>query len=201
VTTTIKTQIIPITRMDCPTCIPLLEREVQKLEGVNEARGNYLTKTLKVTFHPDTVQLDAIEAAIERVGYRIAYKTYPSLFSKLKTLVMGKANNDFQTLNDTDFSGKVLHAARPIILLFTSSTCPACHLFKEQFKKHLKNLKENALIYEMDIASTGIWRKYDVQSIPTVLIFQQGKLTDRFDAIPQIDGITRALDAALPRDQ
>jgi thioredoxin 1 len=201
VTITIETKIIPITRMDCPTCIPLLEHEVQQLEGVNEARGNYLSKTLKVTFYPDTVQLEAIEAAIERVGYRIAYKKYPSLFSKLKTLVLGKANSDFPALNDTDFPGKVLHAARPVAILFTSPTCPVCHMFKEQFKKHSKNLKTNALIYEMDIASTDIWRKYDVQSIPTVLIFQQGQLTERFDAIPQIDDITRTLDADLQQDQ
>ena len=79
-------KLIPITRMDCPTCIPVLEKEVLRLEGVEKARGNYMTKNLKVTFDPEKVQLSEIEAAIERVGYQIAYKRYPGVFDKLKNL-------------------------------------------------------------------------------------------------------------------
>jgi copper chaperone CopZ len=59
---TVKT--IPILRMDCPTCIPVLEREVLKVEGVEEVRGNYLARTLKVTFDSSKAQLAEIEAAI-----------------------------------------------------------------------------------------------------------------------------------------
>ena len=73
-------KLIPITRMDCPTCIPVLEKEVMKLEGVTEARGNYMTKNLRVTYNPENVQLSQIEAAIERVGYQISYKKYPGVF-------------------------------------------------------------------------------------------------------------------------
>lgn len=77
---------IPINRMDCPTCIPLLEKAVLKIEGVSEARGNYMTKILRVTYDQDRVQLAEIEAAIERVGYHISYKKYPGVISKLRSL-------------------------------------------------------------------------------------------------------------------
>jgi Cu+-exporting ATPase len=84
---------IPIIRMDCPTCIPVLEREIKKLEGVDNVRGNYMAKTLKVTYDPDRVQLTEIEAAIERVGYQIAYKKYTSVISRLKGIFQKEIKN------------------------------------------------------------------------------------------------------------
>ena len=88
---TVKT--IPIIRMDCPTCIPVLEREIRQLEGVDNVRGNYMSKTLKVTYDPEMVQLTEIEAAIERVGYQIAYKKYPGVISRLRGIFQKKAWN------------------------------------------------------------------------------------------------------------
>jgi cation transport ATPase len=184
---------LPITRMDCPTCIPLLEREVKQLEGVEEARGNYMTKTLKVTYHPDRVQLADIEATIERIGYQLAYKKYPSVLSKLKSLLIGEEANGVTSLTDDEFPEKVLHASLPVAVLFASPTCPTCHLFKKQFKEIAAESEGKAALYEMDIAATETWRKYDVLSIPTVLIFRNGQLSERFQALPKVDDIIRAL--------
>ncbi len=78
------TKIIPIVQMDCSTCASVIEKAVMKLKGVKETRVNYLTKTVKVLYDSNSVKLSEIEAAIERVGYQIAYKQYPSFASKLK---------------------------------------------------------------------------------------------------------------------
>ncbi len=128
--TKLATKTIPVTRMDCPTCISLLEREVKRLEGVDKVQGNYIAKTLKVTYDPDRVQLDEIEDAIERIGYRIAYKKYPGILSKLKGLVKREKADAIATLTEIEFPGKVLHASRPVAVLFSSPTCPASHFFK-----------------------------------------------------------------------
>jgi len=175
---------IPITRMDCPTCIPVLEKEVLRLEGVDEARGNYMTKNLKITFDPERVQLAEIEAAIERVGYQIAYKRYPGVFSKLKALFKRKESKGVPALSDTEFPGKVLHAPRNVAVLFSSPTCPTCRVFKPRFEELAEKLAGKADLYEMDIVSTETWREYDVLSIPSVLVFKAGKLSERFTPLP-----------------
>jgi thioredoxin 1 len=181
--------------MDCPTCIPLLEREVTELEGVEAVRGNYMTKTLKVTYDPTRVQLDAIEAAIERIGYRIAYKKYPSVLSRLRGLLTSEKKVKFATLNDADFSAKVLDSPRPVAVLFSSPTCPTCRAFKKQFNEIAEKIQDKADLYEMDIVTTETWRKHEVLSIPTVLVFREGKLSERFDALPRGEDIARALGA------
>jgi copper chaperone CopZ len=180
--------------MDCPTCIPLLEREVKRLEGVEKVQGNYIAKTLKVTYDPDRVQLDEIEDAIERVGYRIAYKKYPGVLSKLKGLVKREKADVIAPLTDVEFPGKVLHASRPVVVLFSSPTCPACHFFKGRFREIAKT-KNKVDFYEMDITATVTWRTYDILSVPTVLIFRNGELSQRFDALPREEEVASALGA------
>ena len=187
------TKNIPITRMDCPTCIPVLEKEVKRLEGVEEARGNYMTKNLRVIYDPESVQLEEIETAIERVGYQISYKRYPGVFSKLRDLFRRKESESVPALTDEEFPSKVLHSSRDVAVLFTSPTCPTCKVFKPEFERLAKKT-ERADFYEMDIVSTERWRDYDVLSIPTVLVFKAGKVHGRLTALPRIEDIESALD-------
>jgi len=193
VSTKLATKTIPVTRMDCPTCIPLLEREVKRLEGVDAVQGNYIAKTLKVTYDPDRVQLDEIEAAIERIGYRIAYKKYPGVLSRLKGLVKREKADAIASLTDSEFPGKVLHASRPVAVLFSSPTCPVCHFFRGRFREIAENTQNKVDFYEMNLAATETWRKYDIMSVPTVLIFRNGQLSERFDALPREEEVALAL--------
>ena len=179
--------------MDCPTCIPLLEREIKQLKGVDKVQGNYINKTLKVIYDPEKVQLEGIEAAIERVGYRIAYKKYPGVISRMMGRLRGEKTEEIISITDIDFSGKVLHASKPVVVIFSSSTCPACHFFKRQFEEIVDKVKGKVDLYEMNITSTETWRKYDILSIPTVLIFRKGKLSERFEALPNGEDIALAL--------
>jgi thiol-disulfide isomerase/thioredoxin len=190
---TVKT--IPILRMDCPTCIPLLETEVAKLEGVETVRGGYITKILRVTFDPEVTQLAEIEAAVERVGYRIAYKKYPSALTRLRGLFRRESAVEVASLTDTDFPGKVLHASRTAVVLFSSPTCPTCRVFKPEFLSLADKLGAEAEFYEMDIEATETWRAHDILSIPQVLIFRAGKVSERFTAMPVAAEIEGALGA------
>lgn len=190
---TVKT--IPIIRMDCPTCIPVLEREVLKVEGVQEVRGNYMAKSLRVTFDPSKARLAEIEAAVERVGYRIAYKRYPSPLSRLRGLFKRGQGVEVSSLTDADFPGKVLHASKTVVVLFSSPTCPTCRVFKPEFLSLAEKLGKEAEFYEMDIEATEAWRDYDILSIPQVLIFRAGRASERFTAMPVAAEIERALGA------
>jgi len=188
---TVKT--VPIVRMECPTCIPILEREVERLEGVEEVRGNYMTKTLKVTYDPDKVMLQEIEAAIERLGYRLAYKKYPSVISRITGLLRREKPSGIEAIHDSDFPGKVLHASKPVAVLFSTPTCPTCRVLKQVYEEVAESLGERADLYEMDIASTETWRSYDILTIPTVLIFREGEVNERFTALPRREEIEGAL--------
>ena len=189
---TLTQKTIPIKRMDCPTCIPVLEKEVMKLDGVEDARGNYMTKNLRVTYDPDRVQLHKIEENIERVGYQISYKKYPGVFDKIMNLFKSTPDPKVPQISDTEFPGKVLHTSRDVAVLFTSPTCPTCKVFKPRFGK-LAEKNSGSDFYEMNVVSTETWRGYGVMSLPTVLIFRNGEVSARFTALPSEEEIERTL--------
>jgi thioredoxin 1 len=186
-------KLIPIVQMDCSTCVPILEREILKLNGVKEARANYLTKTVKVVYDSDLVGLSEIESAIERVGYQIVYKKYPGVASKLKGLFRKEKLSYVKVISDADFASKVLHASKPAAVLFSSPSCPTCRLAKLVYVETAEDLAGRAELYEMDISTSGIWHDYDILSVPTILIFKDGQLKGRLTTLSEETEIIEAL--------
>jgi thioredoxin 1 len=179
--------------MDCPTCVPVLEKELKKLSGVEEVKANYITKIVRVTYNPNLVHLADIEAAIERVGYQIAYKKYPSFVSKLKGLIRKEKPSIVQIISDSDFSEKVVNASKPVAVLFSSPTCPSCKILEPLYVEVAEEVGEKAEFYEMDISSSESWRSYDVLAIPMILIFKEGQVKDRLMPLLGKEEITKAL--------
>ncbi|MGA3289003.1 MAG: cation transporter [Candidatus Bathyarchaeia archaeon] len=148
-------KLIPIVQMDCSTCVSPIEKEILKLNGVKETRVNYMTKTVKVIYDSDLVGLLNIEAAIERVGYQIAYKQYPSVASKLKSLFRKERPSNVNVIYDVDFASKVLHASKTVAVLFSSPTCPACKVTKSVYTEVADKLAGHAGFYEMDFSTSN----------------------------------------------
>ena len=45
----------------------------------------------------------------------------------------------------------------------------------------------------MDIAKTETWRKYDILTIPTVVVFNAGEIKDRLTGLPKTEEMEEAL--------
>jgi thioredoxin 1 len=186
------TKEIPITRMDCPTCVVTLEKSVMKVSGVKKAQGNYLKKTVKVTYD-DSIPLAEIEKAIEDVGYQIAYKKYPSPLSRLRGLFSRGESKDITTITDSEFSSKVLGVKAPVAILFSSEDCPSCQILKPQIKELAEKHRGAINFYEMDVSNTETWKNYRVMGIPTVIVFKDGKPFNRFGAMLRVDELEKSL--------
>ena len=184
---------IPLTRMDCPTCVVTLEKAVKEVKGVKKVQGNYMRKILKVTYDPETTKLPDIEKSIENLGYDITYKHYPNPLERLRGLFSRNETKSIRTIADSEFAEKVLQASNPVMILFSSETCPSCQKIKPGIKKLAEQKEGQADFYEMDITQTETWKKYEVRSIPTMLLFHKGNPQARFDAMIRIDELERAL--------
>jgi len=80
-------KMIPITGMDCPSCIINIEKELKKLKGVKEAQGNYMMEKVIVTYDPSKIDVSTIEKKIEDLGYRISYKKYPAMTERIRSWI------------------------------------------------------------------------------------------------------------------
>lgn len=83
-------KILPILGMDCPSCALTIEKRLRKLEGIKEAKVNYITQDVAVIYDPSKIRIPEIEKAIEELGYRIAYKKYESIWEKFRRFFRAK---------------------------------------------------------------------------------------------------------------
>ena len=67
-----KTVILPITGMTCANCVATIERNLNKLDGVEEASVNLSSERATVGFNSSKLQLDDIVSKVQKAGYDVA---------------------------------------------------------------------------------------------------------------------------------
>ena len=65
-------QTLSVPEVSCEHCKSTIEGALAPLAGVTSASVEIEAKNVDVEFDPDVVQLDALVAAIEEVGYDVA---------------------------------------------------------------------------------------------------------------------------------
>lgn len=185
-------KIIPVTIMDCPTCVATIETELAKLEGVKDVRVNFLMKKIVVDYDADNVGVQELEETVEKLGYRISYKKYEGLLDKMSRVFRRRSRIEtgvFRRLNDHNFEELVLKSTRPVIVFFTSPQCPTCKLVRPKLMEVKSKLEDRIYVYEFNIMETRKWEEYAVMSVPTILYFHRGKEIERFLGLVDKDEI------------
>lgn len=184
-------KVFPVTEMDCPTCTTTIEKELSKLDGVRDVRINFLYKRIYVSYDSSLIGIPDLEKKIEDLGYRLTYKKYESAIeSFLRAIGIGKAQEKhFKRVEDHNFEELVLRSNRPTLLLFTSTKCPSCRVLKEKIEGALDSYEDEIYIFETNILETSIWEKYDVMSVPTIILFIKGEEKKRLVGMLNIEEI------------
>ena len=89
-----------------------------------------------------------------------------------------------------EFDSKILNNEKKTLVLFYADWCPYCANFKPTFEEISsdKVQKKAALVNEDE---NPLWDRFNVQAVPTMIVFQDGKIIARRDAKKHV-GLTRA---------
>lgn len=69
-----KRTLIKIGGMHCAGCVNSIQRHVSTLHGVSKVEVNLANERAVVEYDPSLIKINAIEKAIEQVGYRVVYE-------------------------------------------------------------------------------------------------------------------------------
>ncbi|HFQ91295.1 MAG TPA: heavy metal translocating P-type ATPase, partial [Chromatiales bacterium] len=64
--------------MSCAACVARIEKAIQRLPGIVEAVVNLATRKASITFLPETIQPQKLEAAIRNAGYTVRTESHPA---------------------------------------------------------------------------------------------------------------------------
>ena len=101
-------------------------------------------------------------------------------------------------LTDDNFSAEVLNASQPVLVDFWATWCGPCRMIAPIVQELSSEYEGRAKVGKLDVDSAQkTAAEFGIRSIPTLLIFKEGKVADQIiGAVPK-GQITEKLEAAL----
>lgn len=78
-----------------------------------------------------------------------------------------------------DFDEQVLAADGPVVVYFTARWCGPCKRFKPIFFDRADEVDLPFAIVDITDESDPIWERFEIRSVPTVAVFEDGEIRER----------------------
>tara|TARA_Y100000588_G_C14237226_1_gene917883 strand:+ start:283 stop:612 length:330 start_codon:yes stop_codon:yes gene_type:complete len=106
--------------------------------------------------------------------------------------------SEMTALTDDNFASEVLESPTPVLVDFWAAWCGPCRMIAPIVEELATEYAGRAKICKLDVdAAQKTAAEFGIRSIPTLLIFKEGKVADQLiGAVPR-QQITEKLDAAL----
>jgi thioredoxin 1 len=104
----------------------------------------------------------------------ISYSAHP-LGTMNKETVTGKVMN----LNDGEFGTEVLKSEVPVLVDFYADWCGPCHAIAPTIEALSNEFEGKVKFVKVDVdANQEVASRYEIMSIPTIMLFENGKVED-----------------------
>ena len=105
---------------------------------------------------------------------------------------------DVMELSDNDFESQVLQASEPVLVDFWAPWCQPCRMIAPVVEELAKENAGSLKVAKINIdKSPDVAMQYGVTSIPTLIVFKNGEVVDRFMGIQPKQRLQEAIDQAI----
>ena len=85
---------------------------------------------------------------------------------------------------DDNFEQEVLKSDRPVLVDFFATWCGPCKMQGPIIEEVAKSISDKAKVGKLDVdASPKMAEKYQVMSVPTLIIFQNGEIKETLSGV------------------
>ena len=100
--------------------------------------------------------------------------------------------------SEQDFDEKVLTSDQPVLVEFWAEWCGPCHMIAPAIEEIAAEYKGKVMVGKLNVDQhPGIAARYGIRSIPSLLLFKDGQVSNQLvGAVPKAQ-ITEILDRTL----
>jgi len=82
--------------------------------------------------------------------------------------------------SEDDFNARILQADKPVLIDFWAPWCGPCKMVAPELEAVADEYEGKAIVVKVNVdEQQGLANQYNVMSIPTLLLFKDGKETER----------------------
>ena len=97
---------------------------------------------------------------------------------------------------DQNFEAEVLGSSTPVLVDFWAEWCMPCRMLAPTIEKIAKDYAGKVKVGKLDTdANRDVAAKYSISAIPTVILFKDGQVSQKFVGLRQEKDFKAALDA------
>ena len=90
-----------------------------------------------------------------------------------------KTDGKIVHLNDGEFETKVLKSDVPVLVDFYADWCGPCHAIAPTIEALSNEFEGKVKFVKVDVdANQGVASRYEIMSIPTMMLFEKGRVED-----------------------
>jgi thioredoxin 1 len=107
------------------------------------------------------------------------------------------ASENVAEFNDQNFEQEVLKSSQPVLVDFWAEWCMPCRMLAPTIDKIAREYAGKVKVGKVDTdANRDVSIKYGISAIPTVILFKDGQVAQKFVGLRQEKDFREALDRA-----
>ena len=108
------------------------------------------------------------------------------------------ASENVKEFTDGNFESEVLQSDQPVLVDFWAEWCMPCRMLTPTIEKIAKDYSGKVKVGKLDTdANRDVAIKYSISAIPTVILFRNGQVAQKFVGLRQERDFKEALDSAV----